>query len=202
MNAMFGALKEKNLSDWKTATEEFKLKLEQWKAKSENIYNKVNIMMQKLMLGEKIDDELAKFKVDFANTNLNTVLALYKESSAMLQKLMELQTNAQYKATMYALNLRRTQVAEGRLNLDYQKNQEKQQKEREKQRIQFEAAQALANYYDAKHRGDEKGIILWGRLYTKLTGKLPPDEKSQSKDSGIGVPKITTANLQKKVTGG
>jgi hypothetical protein len=201
MNAMFGALKEKNLNDWKTATEEFKLKLEQWKAKSENIYNKVNIMMQKLMLGEKIDDELAKFKVDFANTNLNTVLALYKETSAMLQKLMELQMNAQYKAATYALNLRRTQVAEGRLNLDYQKNQEKQQKEREKQKIQFEAAQALANYYDAKHRGDVKGMILYGKLYTQLTGKEPPDEKSQSKDSGVGVPKLTV-NLQKKVTGG
>jgi|GEM_PF-6571772 len=91
MNAMFGALKEKSLTDYQAATQDFKNQLEQWKAKSENVYNKVNMMMQKLMLGEKIDDELAQFKVNFATNNLNTYLSLYKTTSDMISKIEDME---------------------------------------------------------------------------------------------------------------
>jgi hypothetical protein len=188
MNAMFGALKEKSLTDWKTATEDFKLKLEQWKAKSENIYNRVNLMMQKLMLGEKIDDELAKFKVDFANTNLNTVTALYKQSSETLQKLAEMQMNAQNKALTYALNLRRTSAMEKKVNLEEQKYEENKKKEVEKKKIQQEANHALEEYDKAKAKGDKKAMAYWRSRYTELTGKEPPGEKSSK--SIVGVPQL------------
>jgi hypothetical protein len=189
MNAMFGALKEKSLTDWKTATEDFKLKLEQWKAKSENIYNRVNLMMQKLMLGEKIDDELAKFKVDFANTNLNTVLALYKETSAMMQKLMEMQMNAQYKVATLKLNERKVKTMEDRTKLEEKKENKKEQTEEEKKVNQQKASYALQEYYKAEDNNDKKGIAYWRGKYGEATGgKVPPERKSSK--SVIGAPQL------------
>jgi hypothetical protein len=201
MNAMFGALKEKSLTDWKTATEEFKLKLQQWKAKSENIYNRVNVMMQKLMLGEKIDDELAKFKVDFANTNLNTVTALYKQSSETLQKLAEMITNAQYKTSMLYFNKQRADASTKEANLKEKQYNQKQQDEAEKKKIKQEANHAAAEYDKAKARGDKKAMAYWRARYTELTGQEPPGEKSSSSKSVIGTPSLnfdTTLLTQEK----
>jgi hypothetical protein len=200
VNNVFEALKNQSLTEWKAATEDFKTQLEQWKAKSEHIYTKVNLMMQKLMLGEKIDDEIAKFKIDFANTNLDTLLALYKETSAMLQKTIEMQMNAQYKAATYMLNLRRTEATEKKVNLEEKKDNEKQQKEKEEKENQQKAANALQKYYEAEDKNDKKGISYWRGEYMKATkGKVPPERKSSK--SVIGMPQklnIDTTSLTKE----
>jgi Ni,Fe-hydrogenase I large subunit len=158
-------------------------------------------MMQKLMLGEKIDDELAKFKVDFANTNLNTVTALYKQSSETLQKLAEMQMNAQYKAFTLNYNKQRADAATKQANLKEKQYNQKQQDEAEKKKIKQEANHAAAEYDKAKARGDKKAMAYWRARYTELTGQEPPGEKSSSSKSVIGTPSLnfdTTLLTQEK----
>jgi hypothetical protein len=188
MNAMFGALKEKSLTDWKTATEEFKLKLQQWKAKSENIYNRVNLMMQKLMLGEKIDDELAKFKVDFATTNLNNVLALYKTTTDMLKSIEQMQMNAQFKAMQLGLMKQRNDI-EYIKGVAYSKEkQSKTEKTQQQTDKEQKANYALTRFLSAYVDGNEKEADKWSKAYHEITGHYPPQAKNTK--NIIGAPSI------------
>jgi hypothetical protein len=190
MNAMFGALKEKSLTDWKTATEDFKLKLQQWKAKSENIYNRVNLMMQKLMLGEKIDDELAKFKVDFANTNLNNVLALYKTTADMLKSIEQMQMNAQFKTMQLGLMKQRNDIEYMKGVAYSQERQSKTEKTQQQTDKEQKANYALTRFLAAYVDGNEKEAEKWSKAYHEITGHYPPQAKNTK--NIIGVPKPNT----------
>jgi len=182
MNAMFGALKEKNLTDWKAASEDFKNQLTQWKAKSENIYNKVNTMMQKLMMGEKIDDELAKFKTDFATTNLNTNLSLLSMISKILPEVERMQQEAKLRVAQLNMEAPYYGALTKNLNQSAKEKEALTAKNIATAQILQEANQAYQEYAKALDKGDQKSAAKWLAKYQALIKKIPSSGSSGGGD--------------------
>jgi uncharacterized protein YukE len=193
MGAMFGALKEKNLTDWKTASEDFKSQLEQWKVKSENIYNKVNMMMQKLMMGEKIDDELAKFKTDFANTNLNTNLSLLSIISKILPEVERMQQETKLKVAQLNMEAPYYGALTQSLIEGTKEKQALTAKNTAIAQMLQEANQAYQEYAKALDKGDQKLAAKWLAKYQALIKKIP--SSGNSGDGGLDI-NLTPGQVQ------